>query len=48
MWAGIIDVLVLIVYLAIFAVAVKNKGGVELLNSAGKFFTESLKVAQHG
>lgn len=46
--SGIIDLLVLIVYLAIFAVAVKNKGGVNLLNSAGKFFTEALKTAQHG
>jgi hypothetical protein len=45
---GIIDLLVLIVYLAIFAVAVKNKGGVELLNGAGKFFNEAIKTASHG
>jgi hypothetical protein len=44
----IVDLFVLIVYLAIFAVAVKNKGGVALLNSAGKFFNEAIKTASQG
>lgn len=41
-----IDIFVLIVYLAIFTVAVTHKGTSELLNAFGKLFTGSIKAAK--
>lgn len=42
----ILDIFVLIVYLAIFAVAVKNKGTGEVVDKVGTVFTNSIKVAK--
>lgn len=44
--AGVIDIFVLIVYLAIFTVAVSHKGTSEVLNSIGSLFTNSIKAAK--
>lgn len=46
--AGIIDVAVLIVYLAMLAVAVSHKGTSEVINSIGNTFTRSIQVASAG
>ena len=43
---GILDIFVLIVYLAIFTVAVTKKGTKELLDGVGSLFTNSIKVAK--
>lgn len=44
----VIDIFVLIVYLAMLAVVVTNKNSVNLLNSVGQLFTGSIKVAKEG
>lgn len=44
--AGVIDIFVLIVYLAIFATAVSHKGTGELLDKIGQLFTDSIKAAK--
>jgi len=40
------DIAVLIVYLAIFTVAVTHKGTGTLIDKVGKTFTSSIKVAK--
>lgn len=45
---GILDIFVLIVYLAIFTVAVTHKGTGELIDNIGKLFTGSIKAAKEG
>lgn len=43
---GILDIAILIVYLAIFTVAVTHKGTGQLIDNVGKVFTSSIKVAK--
>lgn len=45
---GIIDIAVLIIYLAMLAVAVTHKGTAEVINSIGTTFTRSIQVAAAG
>jgi hypothetical protein len=43
---AVLDIFILIVYLAIFTVAVTHKGTGELIDNVGKVFTSSIKVAK--
>lgn len=43
---AVLDIFILIVYLAIFSVAVTHKGTGELVDKVGKVYTESIKVAK--
>lgn len=43
---GVLDIMLIIVYLAIFTVAVKNKGTGQLIDKVGKAFTSAIKVAK--
>lgn len=45
---NIVDIAVLIVYLAMLAVAVTHKGTAETINSVGNVFTKSIQVAAAG
>lgn len=45
---NVIDIFVLIVYLAMLAVAVTHKGTSEVINAIGGTFTKSIQVAAAG